>query len=175
MQGWLILSNAIREYRFKCRHRTWLGFIIFLLLFFMLGFAQFEMGMERAIFYTILSVFGSRNVADIISLILVLTMMVATWKIGFAFTEFDGFAALHESYVVLNLKGKEHVVKYTQIEHVGGVGFNMFIYLKNGSEMAIHSSLKFSIRNILTTLRFIAALAKEVKNHTGKKVKSRSK
>ena len=167
------MDNTPREFKYKFGHRPWLGFITSATLFIIFMVVLFEFGLERAIFHAFHNMLGNRDAAEIIAFIITITLAISSWKIGFSFAQYDGFAALHGSHVRLILKDTEHVIKYSQVKNISVVGLSTCIFLNNGTRVEIPLSLKLTIRDSITAIRFANALDKEWRSSTRSRARKR--
>jgi len=102
------MGNVIKEYKFKCNNRGWIGAIIFMLLLciFLIFVDPVNMAnVEYAILLVLEGILGDWQIASIVggvTLYFVIPFLV--WKFILSFVQADGFLGLYKEHVIIKLK-----------------------------------------------------------------------
>ena len=156
------MSNADKEYRFKYTDHFW-TILIILPMSFISSFVLIETGVLDMLHEVLASVLGDGYLTFWIIIALMFTPAYLCWQVAFSFLQAEAIATLHKDSVTIKLKNKQHVIKYNRIAGAGNIrGATIDIIIKDGSDIAIMTSLKLSIRNFIAVMRFTEALRKAV-------------
>jgi len=162
------MSNIDNEYKFKSNNRGWIGVILFLLLFFFVFmYVMNDLGLEWAIRRAIWNLTDWQPAEVIVGVIVFFVGPLILWNIVFMFFQTDCTIALHKSHMSIRMKDQDHEVQYRQIRRVFPrlYGLGIDIVLTDGSQIRIVSSFQLSVRNIITKIRIMNAIDRQLKKH----------